>query len=589
MYSGVPGRGDTQPPEQVVLGGPSVAGGSLGVAGSVGEAGTAGVAASLVGAALEDAFENESAASSGVPRSHPAAAIVSTTPIITQGPVVFTRVRVRDPCGEPMKVAEFARASRRPRGKHGGMADRAHPSDEERRDVHPLPLSRRRFLHRSAMAVAGGVLFSCTGGRRVPVVDDPTPRLDTSTPIKRVIYVMLENRSFNNLFGRFPGVNGTDVGVEYGVEKPLIRCPEWLPGDLPHDRAAYLSCVNDGDLDGFGIGAFGSTYAYTIFDEDQIPNYWMWAREYALSDNFFASAAGPSYGNHYYFIAGQSGGVIDNPENIETRETEDGGTFKSWGCDAVGDDVFVFVKDDAGNLSKHDTCFTFDTVGQQLSEIGVDWAYYSAAPGQPGYFWNAYNGISDVFHTDMWHEHVRPVDSLVDDIEANRLPPVTWVTPRFELSDHPPYSTGHAHNWVTEIVNGVMSSDSWDHTAIFITWDEWGGFYDPVMPPQLDPVGLGIRVPLLTISPYARRGLIDTELGEFSTPLRFISDNWGLDHLTPRIANTHGFEHVFDFSKGPRSPVIGSERAPVYGDPFEFPEGYEGWVQGTEPDRSHFI
>jgi phospholipase C len=463
------------------------------------------------------------------------------------------------------------------------MTDRPHPHDDERGDAHPLPLSRRRFLQTSAMAVAGGVLFSCTGGRTTPSVDDPTASIDTNTPIKRVIYVMLENRSFNNLFGKFPGVTGTTTGVEYGNEKPLIPCPDWLPGDLPHDRAAYLNCVNGGKLDGFGTGIYGSTYAYTQFDEPQIPNYWLWAKEYAISDNFFASAAGPSYGNHYYFIAGQSGGVIDNPENIETRVDGDK-KYKSWGCDAIGDDVFVFVKDDQGNLTKHDTCFTFKTVGEQLSEIDVDWAYYSAVPGQVGYFWNAYNGIANVFHTDMWHEHVRPVDRLVQDIEAGSLPPVTWVTPRFELSDHPPFSTGHSHNWITDIVNAVMKSPEWEHTAIFLTWDEWGGFYDPVMPPEVDPVGLGIRVPLLTISPYTRRGVIDDELGEFSTPLRFIADNWGLDYLTPRIANTHNFEHVFDFSKQPRPPVLGKKRAPAYGTPFTWPgDTYPGWEAGTTP------
>ena len=104
---------------------------------------------------------------------------------------------------------------------------------------------------------------------------------------------MLENRSFNNLFGKFPGVDGHDHGVEYGNEKPLIRCPEWLPGDLPHDRAAHLNCVNGGTMDGFGTGIYGSTYAYTISTRTQIPNYWLWAKEYAISDNFFASAAGP--------------------------------------------------------------------------------------------------------------------------------------------------------------------------------------------------------------------------------------------------------------------------------------------------------
>jgi phospholipase C len=454
----------------------------------------------------------------------------------------------------------------------------------ERDPDHPLPIDRRRFLRGSAMAIAGGVLFACTGGRRIPLVGDAAPRVDTRWPIKRVLYVMMENRSFNNLFGRFPGVRGTTIGVENGKEKPLIRCPEWLPGDIPHDQAAHRYCVNGGKMDGFGTGTYGSVYGYTVFEESQIPNYWHWAREYALSENFFASAAGPSYPNHFFFVAGTSGGAIDNPENIGTRRLEDGGTFKSWGCDVVSDDAFVLVADLEGNLTKHSTCFTFPTVGEQLTGAGIDWAYYSAEAGQPGYFWNAYNGVGDVFHTDLWDEHIRPVDRLLDDIESGDLPAVTWVTPRFQLSDHPPFSTGHAHNWVTGIVNRVMRSEMWKHTAIFLTWDEWGGFYDPIVPPVVDPVGLGIRVPMLTISPYTRRGVVDDELGEFSTPLRFISDNWGLDPLTDRIRNTHNFEHVFDFRRKPRPPALGTERAPTFGKAFGWPaETYPGWQPGTSP------
>jgi phospholipase C len=127
----------------------------------------------------------------------------------------------------------------------------------------------------------------------------------------------------------------------------------------------------------------------------------------------------------------------------------------------------------------------------------------------------------------------------------------------------------------------------WEHTALFITWDEWGGFYDPVVPPAVDDVGLGVRVPMLTISPYTQRGVIDDEVGEFSSPLKFIADNWGLPYLTPRIENTHNFEHVFDFRKKPREPVLGEQRAPAFGDdPFEWVgDTYEGWElpEGVEP------
>ncbi|HZP90542.1 MAG TPA: alkaline phosphatase family protein, partial [Actinomycetota bacterium] len=430
---------------------------------------------------------------------------------------------------------------------------------------HPAPglsphqrTSRREFLRSSGLALAGATLYACTGGGRKVPRTSSTPSvssIDTRWPIKRVVYVMLENRSFDNLFGGFPGVEGADAGVSFGKEVPLRPCPDWLPGDLPHDRAAALNCLNGGALDGFAGGIYGPYFAYTRLTEAQIPNYWAWAREYAISDHFFASALGPSYPNHFFFIAGQSGGVIDNPENIQTRSVPgEAYPFKSWGCDAIGDGLFVLVKDDHGNLSKHETCFDFPTVGEQLSARGIDWAYYAAVPGQVGYFWSAYNGIGQVFHDRAyWNAHVRPVDRLIHDIRAGLLPAMTWVTPVFQLSDHPPASSSGAHNWVTDVVNAIMTSEMWNETVIFITWDEWGGFYDHVMPPAVDETGLGFRVPLLTISPYvASRGLIDDQVGEFSTPLRFVADNWGLDYLTPRIANTHNFEHVFDFSQKPR-------------------------------------
>jgi phospholipase C len=468
------------------------------------------------------------------------------------------------------------------------MPDRVHPSDEERGDEHPLPVSRRRFLQRSAMAIAGGALFSCTGGRVIRrVIPSAALAIDTRWPIKQVLYIMLENRSFDNLFGKFPGVNGSTVGVEYGKETPLVTCPDWLPGDLPHDRAAALTCLNGGKLDGFGTGLYGPRWSYSQFEEPQIPNYWYWAREYAISDNFFASALGPSYPNHFFMIAGQSGGAIDNPENIETH-VEGQKKFKSWGCDALGEEVYVFVKDAQGNLTKHDSCFSFRTVGEQLTASGIDWANYSAPPGMEGYFWNAYNGVQQVFHSDLWHEHIRNTETIIDDIKADRLPAVTWLTPRFELSDHPPTSSAFAHNWISDVINAVMTSPMWDRTAIFLSWDEWGGFYDHVLPPQVDEIGLGFRVPLLTISPYTTRGVIDDELGEFSTPLRFIADNWGLNYLTPRISNTHNFEHIFDFKKPPRPPQPSTTRAKTFGNALEFPTWYPGWPPGTVPQTHPF-
>jgi hypothetical protein len=180
-------------------------------------------------------------------------------------------------------------------------------------------------MTRSAAAAAGLFLSSCFG-ERVSTAPRPRPsygriprELDTRWPIKHVLYLMLENRSFDNLFGRFPGARGTQMGVRWGREVPLVRCPEWLPGDLPHDLGSWETSFNDGAMDGFAIGDYGPHFAYSQFAPGDVPNYFRWAKRFVLCDNVFASVAGPSYPNHLFFVAGQAGGAIENPENILTR------------------------------------------------------------------------------------------------------------------------------------------------------------------------------------------------------------------------------------------------------------------------------
>jgi phospholipase C len=456
--------------------------------------------------------------------------------------------------------------------------------------MYPNRLTRRTFMSRSAAAAAGLFLSSCFG-EKVSTVPTPRPsygriarRIDTQWPIKRVVYLMMENRSFDNLFGRYPGANGTTRGMRWGQEVPLIPCPEWLPGDLLHSLDAWKASYNGGQLDGFAIGEYGPYFAYSQFDRRDVPNYFTLADEFVLNDNCFASVAGPSFPNHLFMIAGQAGGAIDNPENIRTRFLNDGRVFKSWGCDAYGEDVYVVVEDEPGELKRHSTCFRFKTVGEQLSERGIDWAYYSADPYQAGYFWQAYSAIEGVYgNQELWDEHIWPVDDLLRDIEAGTLPSVTWVTPRFQLSDHPPFSTRHAHNWVTEIVNGIMRGPLWGDIAIFITWDEWGGLYDHVRPPRIDHAELGFRVPMLVISPYAKRGYVDDAMTEFSAPLRFIADNWDLPYLTPRIRGSHNFEHVFDFDRKPRPPVPG-HAVRATNRFWDWPEHFGAWPPGLEPE-----
>jgi phospholipase C len=382
--------------------------------------------------------------------------------------------------------------------------------------------------------------------------------LRTMTPIKHVIFIIKENRTFDNVFGRFPGANGATTGLDGSTERPLTPALDILPQDIMHCYECALQAWDHGKMDGFGsVSAAAERYAYTQFRPSDLPTYWRWAKDYVLGDNFFSSAQGPSFPNHLYAIAATSGGTHDNPiqdkgELLDRhRQT---GLFKAWGCDSLPDS-YVPVYDSEGHEKFVPPCFDFLTEGDLLNGAHVPWAYYSATENQNGYLWSAYDAVRHIRDDPtMWREHMFGVDQVMSDIRDGLLPPVTWITPRFELSEHPEYSFCQGQNWTTRIVDAVMESPMWKDTAIFITWDDYGGFYDHVPPPQVDGFGFGIRVPLLVISPYAKHGYVMHELGEFSSVLRFMEDNWGLTQLTHRDRDATPMLSAFDFSKAPRAP-----------------------------------
>jgi phospholipase C len=408
-------------------------------------------------------------------------------------------------------------------------------------------------------------------------------RFHTTTPIKHVVFIIKENRSFDNLFGLFPGANGATVGSDCqcivghgtqsgaGTVRPLtVGFGQRLPHDLPHDFLAALKAYDGGKMDGFNQSAASDLYAYTqLHGPDQLPNYWHWAQRYVLADDFFASVNGPSFPNHLFTIAAQSGGTHSNPDEGPLAQRA---PFKTWGCDATAtetvdrdrgpiDEPVLDFEDTEGHLVKVPPCFDFRTVGDLLSAKGIPWSYYAAPPAPrddapvTGYIWSAYSAIRHIRERPkVWRRHVFPVQQVVHDIDQGRLPPVTWITPQFAFSEHPEYNFCYGENWTTRVVDSIMRSPMWKSTAIFITWDDWGGFYDHVPPPQIDRFGLGIRVPLLLISPYAKRGRVDHEHGEFSSVLRFIEDNWGLPQLTTRDREASDLSYDFDFGAEPGPP-----------------------------------
>ena len=397
------------------------------------------------------------------------------------------------------------------------------------------------------------------GFRRPSVID--ASRFRTRWPIKHVIFIVKENRSFDSMFGLFSGADGVTTGKIGDETVPLTRGTDGvLRLPLNHNYRRALRDWDKGRMDGFAYNRWSRHWAYTQLHPEQIPQYWQWAKDFVLADHFFASANGPSFPNHLFSIAAQSGGAHDNPRPGPNDPGWGHGLHKTWGCDAPKW-LRVHVEFPGDGSASVSPCFDIATLGDLLTGRHIPWAYYSARPVERGYVWSAFAAIRH-FRDDpaRWLRHIFPVDTLLSDIRAGRVPPVTWITPRYPVSDHPDMNLCDGENWSARVIDAIMRSPMWKDTAIFLTWDEWGGFYDHVPPPQVDRFGLGIRVPLLIISPYAKRGFMDHETGEFSSVLRFIEDNWGLGQLTKRDAMAADLSRAFDFSQPPRPPDPLAER-----------------------------
>ena len=315
--------------------------------------------------------------------------------------------------------------------------------------------------------------------------------LRTRWPIKHVVFLIKENRTFDNLFGTFPGADGARVGMDRGVQRPLVRGTDQATGeDIPHCYPCALAAWNGGRMDGFNQTESADRWAYTQLHRDQLPNYWHWATHNVLFDDVFASAQGPSFPNHLFTIAAQSGGAHDNPRRppglgfahlrvrCAARTARGGGGFR-------------------GHREEGAAVLRLPHRGRspQRGE-GPRGRTTRRRTNQKGYIWSAYSAIRRYReHPERWGEHMHAVDTVVRDIRDDALPPITLIMPRFELSEHPEYDFCHGENWSTQVIDAIMRSPMWKDTAIFLTWDDYGGFYDHVPPPQVDDFGIGTASP----------------------------------------------------------------------------------------------
>ncbi|MGA9968460.1 MAG: alkaline phosphatase family protein [Terriglobales bacterium] len=365
--------------------------------------------------------------------------------------------------------------------------------------------------------------------------------------INHIVFVIKENRTFDNYFGTFPGADGATSGkISTGEVIPLRHLPD-RARNMGHEWSDAVAGIDGGKMDRFDLVAHGNMngdhMALSQLVEADIPNYFTYARTFVLADRMFSSLQGPSFPNHLYTIASESGGVIGNPP------------VSRWGCDAPPG-TLVAALDEQGKRTQLFPCFEFRTLGDTLETAGISWKYYAPPEDTPGYQWSAFDAIGHIRNTSQWAEHVVSFNQFADDARSGNLPAVSWLIAPTKYSEHPNNGSCDGENWTVEQLNAIMQGPLWDATAIFLTWDDFGGFYDHVPPPSIDKFGLGPRVPMLIISPYARPGYVSHTQYEFSSVLNFIEKRFDLPALTSRDAQANDMLDSFDFNQTPQPSLL---------------------------------
>ncbi len=413
--------------------------------------------------------------------------------------------------------------------------------------------------------------------------------------IQHIVFIIKENRSFDSFFGTYPGANGaSSATISTGQTIPLGHMADQMPHDITgHGWFDAITGIDGGKMDRFDLVTGGSTngdyLGFQQLQQSDIPNYWKYAKNYVLADNMFSSLQGASFPNHLYTIAAQSGGIYNNTLQIN-------GKGQIWGCDA-NPAAQVPAIDLNRVVTKPFPCFDFQTLADLLEGAGLTWKFYAPQAGSAGYVFSTYDAINHIRNTSLWTQHVVPDTQFAVDAAAGNLPNVAWLvttgkssfgsnggSTSLDNNEHPPGSVCSGENWTVTQLNALMHGANWSSSAVFLTYDDFGGFYDHVPPPPLDLYGLGPRVPLLIISPYARRGYISHTVYEFSSVVKFAEEVFGLPSLGQRDLVANDTTDSFDFTQTARYPVILTPRlCPLV----SASNQYFGWepVGGTSAGR----
>ena len=400
------------------------------------------------------------------------------------------------------------------------------------------------------VAVCAAICITACGGGAVPGISlNPTPP-PARSPIKHIVIIVQENRTVDNLFNGFPGADTVTSGKDHLGRTVKLHQVELTNGSDPcHDHTCWTVTYDNGKLDGFDLNNplhTGHDFDYAYVDPQESAPYFAIAKKYAFADRFFQSNSGPSYPAHQYLIAGQSQLVAENP--ILTQK------FQAWGCDSPPGSYTMVLESNGQEEPGPFPCFDYQTLGDTMDSAGVTWRYYAPIIGTSGAIWSAFDAIRHVREGQDWGRNVvSPETRFLTDVSAGSLAQVTWIVPSGPDSDHSGDGGGHGPQWVTSLVNAIGGSPDWNSTAIFITWDDWGGWYDHVKPTQLDAMGLGYRVPLIVVSPYAKPGYVSHQQHEFGSIMKFVEEDFGLPSLSPVDSRADDLTDCFDYGQQPKS------------------------------------
>ncbi len=399
-----------------------------------------------------------------------------------------------------------------------------------------------------------------------PVVVDAAPP-PPPMPIKHVIVVVKENHTFDNYFGSFPGAEGTTVAKLKNGTIPVPHAPDSTPRDLCHQHSCALTDWNGGAMNGWedvsGSDNNGDHLAWAQYQEADIPNYWQYARHFVLADHFFANVLGPSFPGHTVVLAAQAGWATGNP-NTEVLHPY-------WGCDQASTSRVTIQDQQTCTDKQVFPCFKIPSVPDILPQ-GVDWKFYGSNFYLLPEVWSMFNAIDGIRNGPGWKNIVK-VDDFDTAIDNKTLPAVSWLVDQDLADEHPAIGgvcTGE--NWTVGHINKLMQSDYWKDSVIIFTMDDFGGWYDHVPPPRQygcdskNPYGLGFRLPLIIMSPYAKEGYILKDVAEQASIPRFIEKVFGatktLSSIDPAAQDgqANDLMNAFDFTQKPLPPLVLQKR-----------------------------